>query len=300
MVADPRAKAKVNEFFQRWLKLDAEGDLRKDPEDFPGFDEALVADLRRSLELFVEQVVWSEKSDYRDLIQADYLLFNERLANYYGAPVPEGGGFQPVKFDPAQRAGVITHPYLLARLAHPDSTSPIHRGVFVTRHVLGGILKPPPEAIAFENHKFDPQMTTREKVAEMTRNANCMTCHETINPLGFSLENFDAVGRFRTTESGRPIDPEADYHTQEGETLRLRGPRDLANHAIASDAARRGFIRQLLQFQLKQNPAVYGIDSLSKLDAAFTASGHHVRNLLVDIHATAALHGISSPDTAAR
>lgn len=300
LIADPRAKAKANEFFQRWLKLDADGDLQKDDKEYPGFDAALVADLRRSLELFVEQTVWSEKSDYRELIQADYLLFNDRLAKFYGVPAPEGGGFQPVKFDPAQRAGVLTHPYLLARLAHPDSTSPIHRGVFVTRNVLGGILKPPPEAIAFENHKFEPKMTMREKVSEMTRNANCMTCHETINPLGFTLENFDAVGRYRTTEGQRPIDPEADYHTLEGETLRLKGPRDLANHAVESAGARRGFIRQIFQYELKQNPAVFGHDTVTKLDTTFTASGHHVRQLLVEINALAASQGIVSPDQASR
>ncbi|BCX47554.1 cytochrome c [Haloferula helveola] len=300
LMADPRAKAKANEFFQRWLKLDAEGDLRKDPEAFPEFDAELVADLRRSLELFVERVVWSEKSDYRELLQADYLLFNDRLAKFYGVQVPEGGGFQPVKFDATQRAGVITHPYVLARLAHPDATSPIHRGVFVTRNLLGGLLKPPPEAIAFENHKFDPKMTMREKVAELTRDANCMTCHETINPLGFTLENFDAVGRYRTTEGDRAIDPEADYHTLEGETLRLRGPRDLADHAATSAGARRGFIRQLLQYELKQNPAVYGHDTLTRLENSFTKSGQNVRNLLVEITAMAARHGIPDPDQARR
>ncbi|WP_193211930.1 DUF1592 domain-containing protein [Luteolibacter marinus] len=300
MAGDPRARAKLNEFFQRWLKMDVEGDLRKDPEEFPDFNAALVADLRRSLELFVERVVWSEKSDYRELIEADYLLFNERLAKFYGVPVPEGGGFQPVKFDPAQRAGVLTHPYLLARLSHPDVTSPIHRGVFITRNVLGGILKPPPEAIAFENHKFDPKMTVREKVAEMTRNANCMTCHETINPLGFSLENFDPVGRFRTTEDGKPINPVSDYLTTEGELLRLNGPRDVANHAVNSAVARQGFIRQLLQFSLKQNPAVYGPGTVRRLDDTFTASGDNVRNLLVEINALAAVHGVPGPDQASR
>lgn len=300
MIADPRARAKANEFFQRWLKLDADGDLRKNPKDFPGFDAALVSDLRRSLEWFVERVVWSEKSDYRELILADYLLFNDRLARFYGMPVPEGADFQPVKCDPAQRAGVVTHPYLLARLAHPDSTSPIHRGVFVTRNLLGGLLKPPPEAIAFENHKFDPKMTMREKVSEMTRNKACMTCHETINPLGFTLENFDAVGRYRTTEGERKIDPEADYQTLEGDTLRLRGPRDLANHAADSAGARRGFIRQLFQYELKQNPAVYGHDTVTRLDAAFTASGQNVRELLVEINALAALLGMPGPDQANR
>ncbi|MEO5913927.1 MAG: DUF1592 domain-containing protein [Luteolibacter sp.] len=300
MAADPRAKAKLNEFFQRWLKLDVESDINKDPAAFPGFDAALVADLRRSLELFVERVVWSEKSDYRELIEADYLLFNDRLANYYGVPVPEGGGFRPVKFDPAQRAGVLTHPYLLARLSHHNITSPIQRGVFLTRNVLGGFLKPPPEAIVFDDHKFDAKMSMREKVAEMTRNSSCMTCHETINPLGFSLENFDPVGRFRTTDGGKPINPVSDFLTDDGETVHLAGPRDVAAHAVKSDAARQGFIRQVFQYTIKQNPAVYGYDTIRKLDEAFIASGCNVRNLLSEINTTAALHGIPAPEQASR
>ena len=300
MVHHPRAKAKLHEFFQRWLKLDAEGDLRKDPREFPDFDANLVADLRRSLELFVDRVVWSEPSDYRELIEADYLLFNDRLAGFYQVPIPKGEGFQPVKFDPAQRSGVITHPYLLARLAHPDVTSPIHRGVFITRNVLGGILKPPPEAIAFENHKFDPDMTVREKVSEMTRSPTCMTCHETINPLGFSLENFDSVGRFRTTEHNKPIDPESDYLTKEGETLRLRGPRDVATYAVTSATARQGFIRQLLQFTLKQNPGVYGSETVAQLDDHFATSGFNIRNLVVEINTHAAMHGVNTVNQASR
>ncbi len=300
MAADPRAKAKLNEFFQRWLKLDAEGDLRKDPENFPGFDATLVADTRRSLELFVERVVWSEKSDYRELLQADYILMNSRMAKFYGASGPQGDAFEPVPFDPAQRSGVLTHPYVLSRLAHPDTTSPIHRGVFLTRNVLGGILKPPPEAIAFENHKFDPKLTMREKVSEMTRNASCMTCHETINPLGFSLENFDAAGRFRTTEDGKPINPETDYYTLEGELTKLHGPRDVARLALDSATARRGFIRQLFQYGIKQNPLVYGPETITGLDKSFMESGYHVRQLVTDLNVLAARHGIPNPDQASR
>nr|WP_246418142.1 DUF1592 domain-containing protein [Haloferula luteola] len=298
MMEDPRARAKLHAFFQRWLKLDGEGDLQKDPEAFPGFDAQMVSDLRRSLEIFVDTIVWSDASDYRELILSSEIPLNARLAKYYEAPIPEGRGFVEVAFDPAQRAGILTHPYLLARLAHPDSTSPIHRGVFVSRNVLGGLLKPPPEAIAFDNHQFDPRMTMREKVAEMTRSANCMTCHETINPLGFSLENFDAVGRFRTTEGERMIDAESDFPSFGGHTLRLRGPRDVAEHAVASDQARRGFIRQILQYQLKQNPAVYGRGMLDQLDHHFAASGYHIRNLLVTLQSQAALLGAPNPESA--
>jgi mono/diheme cytochrome c family protein len=300
MLADPRATAKLSHFFRNWLKLDAEADLQKDREKFPEFDAALLADLRRSLELFIEHVVTSEGSDLRELLLADYLFVNERLAKLYDLPVPEGGGFQPVKADPARRAGVITHPFLLTRLAHHDVTSPIHRGVFLTRNILGGVLKAPPEAIAFENHKFDPSMSMREKVTEMTRDKSCMTCHHTINPLGFSLENFDALGRFRLREDEKPIDPESDYLTQEGEVLRLRGPRDVADHAAESAMARRGFVRQLFQNSIKQTPLAYGHETVERLDQSFSASGQQIRELFVEINVLAALDGIDPQATASR
>jgi hypothetical protein len=294
MAADPRAKAKLNSFFQRWLKLDSEADLQKDPAEFPGFDAPVVADLRRSLELFVELVVWSEKSDYCKLLQADYLLFNERLANYYKIPWLGGDGFQPVKCDSTVRSGVLTHPYLLARLAHADNTSPIHRGVFITRNLLGGILKAPPEAIVFDKHRFSPKMTMREKVVELTRNNNCMSCHDTINPLGFSLENFDAVGRYRTMEADKPINAESEYYTIEGDLLQLHGPRDVARHAVESVSARKGFIRQMFQSLVKQSPAVYGLDTLDKLDQSFTSSGFNIHRLFIEINTLTAAQGMQA------
>ncbi len=292
MMADPRAKAKLAGFFASWLKLDVEADLQKDAAQFPGFDDALVADLRRSLELFVERVVWSDTSDYRQLMEADYLLFNERLAKFYDTPLPDGEGFREVKLDSAQRAGVVTHPYLLARLAHHHETAPILRGVFITRNVLGGILKPPPEAISFLDSHFKQEMTTREKVVQMTKNTSCMTCHETINPLGFSLEHFDAVGRFRLTDNSLPVNPESDFENFDGGTVRLRGPRDLASQAVGSVSARRGFVRQMFQAIIKQNPRAYGPGTLLKLEKKFTASAYHIRDLLVEINTLAALEGV--------
>ncbi len=298
LMSDPRAKAKLEGFFEHWLKLDIEADLQKDIQKFPGFDAMFVGDLRRSLEIFVHEIVWSEKSDYRQLIQADYLWLNERLAKFYQIPMPAGGGFQKVSLDSDQRSGVITHPYLLSRLAHHDGTSPIHRGVFVTRNLLGGILRPPPQAIEFQDAHLDPKLSMREKVAAITRDTSCMTCHETINPLGFSLENFDAVGRFRLTENERPIISESDFETFEGEKIRLRGPRDLAEHAIQSGTARRGFIRHIFQATIKQNPNSYGVEVLDQLEEKFIHSGYHIRQLVVDIHTLAALDGINSVEPA--
>lgn len=293
MMNDPRAKAKLREFFHQWLSIEEAAEINKDRKAYPDFDEALVADLRTSLEAFVDEVVWSEKSDYRQLLLADHLVLNPRLAKFFGAAAPAEDKFEPVKFDPAQRAGIFTHPYLLAAFAHQKSTSPIKRGVFLTRNIMGRFLKPPPMAIPFADEKFDPSLTTREKVTELTKNANCMTCHATINPLGFSLENYDAVGRWRTTEENKPINPVTEYTTAEGEVIQLHGARDLARHAAENYDAQRGFVRQMFQHAVKQPPAAYGPDTLAHLHESFAKSGFHIRSLLVDTATTAALHGIA-------
>lgn len=291
LLATPPARAKLRGFFEHWLSMEEADDISKDERAFPGFDAALLADLRRSLELLVEEVVWSERSDYRELLLADSVPFNARLAAFYGVPPPEGPGFQRVRFDPAQRAGVLTHPFLLSTLAYHRSSSPIHRGVFLTRNVLGRFLKPPPMAIEFMDDRFDPSLTMREKVTELTRKDACMGCHATINPLGFSLEHFDAVGRFRTLDNAKPVNAVSEYLTADGERLLLRGPRDVAAHAASSDEARRGFVRQLFQHTVQQAPAAYGPDTLARLDRQFLESGCHIRQLVESIVTLASLHG---------
>lgn len=295
MAADDRARTKLRAFFHHWLAADEAEDLHKDPEAYPGFDEALIADLRTSLDRFVEHIVWSETSDYRELLEADYLFLNPRMAAFYGVPAPDGEDFARVRFDPSVRAGVITQPFLLAALSYHRSSSPIHRGVFLTRQVLGRMLKPPPMAIEFMDDRFDPTLTMREKVTELTRGENCMGCHVTINPLGFSLEHYDAAGRYRTADNHKPVNAEADYLTASGEVIRLRGPRDLASHAVGSAEARRGFVRQLFQHTVHQAPAAYGPDTLQRLDEAFIGAAHHIRRLWVEVAVLNALHGIENP-----
>jgi hypothetical protein len=290
MIQDPRTRAKLDAFFHHWLAIEEAEDITKDPNAYPGFNPAVVADLRTSLEKFVEHVVWSEASDYRELLHADYLFLNDRLAKFYGASSPTNGEFEFVKFDPGQRVGVFTHPFLLSAFSYHKSTSPIHRGVFLTRNVLGRFLKPPPMAIEFMDDRFDPSLTMREKVTELTSKPACMGCHVTINPLGFSLENYDAVGRFRTVDNNKPVNAESDYTTPDGQVIRLRGPRDLAEHAVTSADARRGFVRQLFQQTVKQAPAAYGSKTLEELDSAFVESGCNIRKLLVEVAVTAAMY----------
>jgi hypothetical protein len=295
MLADPRARAKMRVFLHQWLQVNRAEDLSKDAKLFPDFTPDLISDLRTSLNLFLDDVMWSEGSDYRKLLQADYLFLNNRLAQFYGvivAPKDAGDDFVKVRFDPAQRSGVITHPYLLAAFSYEKSTSPIHRGVFLTRNIVGRSLKSPPIAVAFKDADFSPNLTMREKVAELTRPDACQSCHSVINPLGFSLEHYDAVGKFRTRENGKPINAVSEYVTDDGASVKLTGARDVANFAINSDHAQRAFVEQLFHSVVKQPMLAYGADTPERLRKSFIASDFNMQKLLVEIAATSALHGV--------
>ena len=288
MMKDPRAKAKLRDFLHDWLHVEEGAEIAKDQKEYPGFDQGVVMDLRTSLDLFTENIVWSEQSDYRQLLLGDTILMNQRLAKFYGQQVAPGDGFQPVKMDADQRAGVLTHPYLLATFSYTKSTSPIHRGVFVTRNILGRMLKPPPMAIAFMDDKFDPSFTMREKVTELTSKPACMSCHVTINPLGFSFERFDAVGRVRATDNKKPVDPVSEYVAADGSVLKLTGARDVGVHAAESQAGQAGFVRNLFHSLVKQPPAAYSPELVGQLTGKFRADGFHVRNLAVEVAVVAA------------
>lgn len=282
MTADPRTKAKLHGFFHHWLELERAEAASKDAKTFPGFTPEVMADLRESLFQFIDGVVWSAQSDYRELLKADYILMNQRLGSYYGRPV-SGGEFQRVSFDPKQRAGVVTHPYLLASLAYTKQSSPIHRGVFLTRNIVGMSLKPPRKATVFEDSHFNPKFTMREKVVELTRSGECMACHSMINPLGFSLEGFDAVGRWRTKDNNRPVDTVSEFTTHEGALIRLTGARDIVNYVADNPGGHRAFIRHLFHHLVKQDPAAYGPATLDHLQKTFAANGCNVQKLLTDI-----------------
>jgi len=195
MSSDPRTRAKIRDFLLEWLKVNPAPDLSKPKELYPEFGKPMASDLRTSLELFLDDVVWGESSDWRQLFVADYLYLNGRLAKFYGANLPPDAPFQKVAQPARSCAGILSHPYLMATFAYTATTSPIHRGVFLSRNVLGVPLRPPPEAFTPLPAELHPELTTRERVALQTRPQHCQSCHEVINPLGFTLENFDAVGR---------------------------------------------------------------------------------------------------------
>ena len=122
----------------------------------------------------------------------------------------------------------------MAGFAYTSTSSPIHRGVFLSRSVLGRTLRPPPEAVAPLSPDLHAALTTRERVALQTKPEACQMCHAMINPLGFSMEHFDAVGRFRKQEKGRPIDAGGTYQTRDGSLVKFAGVRELAEYLTKS------------------------------------------------------------------
>ncbi len=224
MLDDPRARLKVRQFLLAWLRVDQAPELVKDKKKFPDFDPSIACDLRTSLELSLDDVVGGEKSDFRQLLLNDEVFLNGRLAKFYGVDLPEASDFTKVKLEPDQRAGVLTHPYMLTTFAYPGESSPIHRGVFIIRGILGVTLRPPANAsftpFSAEQH---PGLTTRERIALQTNVQSCSDCHSAINPLGFALEGFDAVGRRREMENNKKIDVSGSYETRSGEVAKFTG-----------------------------------------------------------------------------
>jgi hypothetical protein len=147
-------------------------------------------------------------------------------------------------------------------------------------------------AMTFKDSDFAPNLTMREKVSQLTKPQNCQSCHSMINPLGFSLEQYDAVGRFRTSDHDRLIDPVSDYLTDDGQTIRLTGARDVAEFAINSDQAQNAFIQQLFHHVVKQPLLAYGADTLKHLRQNFIATDFNMQKLLAQIVTVSALRGL--------
>jgi mono/diheme cytochrome c family protein len=289
MLDDPRTRVKLHQFFVQWLKVDGFSDLAKDSKRFPEFDEEIVSDLHTGLDLFLDDVLWSESSNYQDLLLADWLYLNGRLAKFYGAKLPADAPFQKVVLNPGERAGVLTNPYLMAGFAYTSSSSPIHRGVFVARSILGRALRPPPEAVAPLAPELKPELTTRQRVTLQTKSESCQSCHRMINPLGFAFETFDAVGRFRSTEKGRPIDAAGEYQTRDGEFAHFTDVRGLAEYLADSDETHAAFVEQLFHYVVKQPIRAFGPNLSDELQATFVKQNYNIRKLLVEIVVRSAL-----------
>ncbi|MEM6473827.1 MAG: DUF1588 domain-containing protein, partial [Planctomycetota bacterium] len=310
MSDDPRLEAKAMEMFFEWLEVDPTHEIAKDQDAFPGFDVELTLELRRSLERSLRDIFWSERCDYRDLFRQSWNWTNTELAEFYGpmfaieqhnedaGPDDESqisateGTLVPGKPAPEQVFGVLTHPLVTSHLSYYKSTSPIHRGVFLIRRVLGRTLRPPNEAFTPLNPDLHPGLTTRERVELQTGETMCQVCHQKINGLGFALENYDAVGRFRETERGKPIDANGRYVTRTGDEAKFASPKELATFLAENEDAQLAFVERVVEHFAKQPPAAFGPETAAKLLEAFRENDFHIRRLIGEVAVLVALHSI--------
>jgi mono/diheme cytochrome c family protein len=210
MLADARAvDALVNDFAAQWLNLRRVDEVVVDPERYPNYDLSLMQSLRRETELFVGSTIREDRAIV-DLLNADYTFVNERLARHYGIPGVYGSRFRRVTLpDHKQRGGLLAHGALLATTSYPDRTSPVLRGKWLLNNMFGLQVPAPPPGVDMNlNEKPGARPATiRERLAEHRKDPSCNSCHSAIDPLGFTLENFDVIGGWRSVdEGGRPID----------------------------------------------------------------------------------------------
>jgi mono/diheme cytochrome c family protein len=209
MLADPRSEALTTNFASQWLYLRnlaaAEPNLRL----FPDFDDNLRQGFRRETELFFRSIVQEDRG-VLELLDADYTFLNERVARHYGIPYVSGDRFRRVSLPKdSPRRGLLGQGSILTVSSHSTRTSPVRRGKWILDNIIGMPPPPPPDNIPplKENTPGSQAQTMRQLMAEHRSNPSCAVCHTSIDPLGFALENFDAIGRWRTVEESRlPID----------------------------------------------------------------------------------------------
>jgi hypothetical protein len=207
MLADSRARNLVRNFGEQWLHLRNLESITPDLRLFPDFDDNLRQALLTETELFFESMLREDRS-ILNLLQADFTYLNERLARHYGIPNVYGSHFRRVALDrDSVRGGLLRQGSVLTVTSYATRTSPVIRGKWVLENLLGTPPPPPlPDVPALKDNTVAATLSVRERLAEHRANAACASCHNMMDPVGFSLENFDAVGRWRTLEDGKPVD----------------------------------------------------------------------------------------------
>jgi hypothetical protein len=207
MLKDPRSQALVENFGFQWLTLRNLQNFKPDPKLFPTFNDELRAAMLKETELFMAAVIQEDRSAM-DLLDGKFTFLNERLAKHYGISGVTGNEFRKVALTGDQRGGVLTHGSILAITSNPTRTSPVKRGKWVLEQILGTPPPPPPPNVPeLEATKGGPITgTLRQRMEKHRTDPGCASCHARLDPIGFGMENFDAIGAWRTVDAGAPVD----------------------------------------------------------------------------------------------
>jgi hypothetical protein len=209
MLADPRAEVLSTRFASQWLRLQDVDKVRPDAFWFPDYNLQLADDMKKETELFFNDIVRNNRS-IMDVFTADFTYVNERLADHYGIPNVSGPDFRRVNYPDSTRRGILGQGSMLVQTSLANRTSPVLRGKWVMEVLIGMPPPPPPPNVPTLDETADGKggkpLTTRERMELHRKNPTCNTCHQYMDPLGLSLENFDVTGKFRYRENGILLD----------------------------------------------------------------------------------------------
>ncbi len=248
LLSDPKARAIGENFGMQWLGLTQYlSSVRPDRTVYPAYNEQLAADMYEEAVRLVSGVFCEDRS-LLELIDANHVLVNGNLAKHYGLELPQHADWQRVETSDRRRGGVITLGAVLMTASYPRRTSPVLRGRWVLEEVLGGSVPPPPPNVpALDETESDEPMTFRQRLEVHRQNPECAACHNRMDPLGFGLENFDGLGRWRDSDRGLAIDASGKLPSGE----QFQGPQELKQLLLRrSDEFERHLVKKMIGFAL--------------------------------------------------
>ena len=285
MLASPLADELIKNFGEQWLETRRLETLEPNAELFPQFDKSLAGALREETFQLLRDVFRS-KLPLATLVDADYSFLNERLANHYGIEGVVGDDFRNVKLPVIRQVGLLAHGSVLAVTSHPDRTSPVLRGKWIMQHLLNDAPPPPPVvADLAEDSQSVEGKSLRERLEIHRASPNCSVCHQVMDPLGFSLENFDPLGRWRESDGEFPVDSSG----QLPDGREFTGPQGLRDILLADlPALRKCLVEQLLIYALGRGLEHYDQCAVQQITSATEAEGDTMVGIIKGIVHSAA------------
>ncbi len=280
LLADPRARTAFRRFADQWLELRSIESMQKEASLFAGWDPSLAPLMKQEADQVLDSVVWDQGGDARNLFTTDYTFVNGPLATFYGVPNVTGDAFTRVSLDTTQRRGILTLAGVEAAHAKSTQTLPARRGKFVFLKLFCESLgDPPPNATAVAPQRT-PDMTARQYFTLVEQQSACGGCHKVLDGIGFGLENYDAVGQWRTLDVGSPIDPTGAIVGTDVDGS-FTGGVGLSSLVAKSTQVTQCMAKQFFRFAAGRAETDADAHSLEQLGAAFGARGFDLRELVV-------------------
>jgi hypothetical protein len=280
MLKSPKAKALVENFAAQWLTLRNLQNVNPDPKRFPGFDAELRDAMRKETELFFETVMREDRS-VLEFLDANWTVLNERLAKHYGIDWVKGDNFRKVVLTGSPRRGVLSHASILTLTSNPTRTSPVKRGKWVLEQVLGTPPPPPPPDVPeLEEQSEKLTGTLRERMEQHRKDPTCASCHQQMDTIGFGLENFDAVGAWRTQDGGAPIDSSGTLPNGKS----FNGPSELAQVLkLQKEQFVRNLAQTMLTFAIGRGIERYDRCNVDEMAKNVGRNGHRFSALVMEV-----------------